>query len=141
MRLAPLAFAVLALSSAAVHAQDVGEQREATMKAVGRSFGEINRMNRGQNPYDGAKAAAAFENIASNAAVFGTLFDDPKTTDKNSLPSIWENKADFTQRLEKLEADAKASIPAAGPDEAAFKAAFKTVASNCSGCHELYRGE
>jgi cytochrome c556 len=144
MRRAALAYALLALSTgafAAHAAQDIGDEREATMKAIGRSFGEINRMNRGQDAYDGAKAGAALEDIAEEAAHFGTLFEDPKTADKDALPAIWENKADFSQRVAKLSADAKAAIPGAGADEAAFKTAFQTVAPNCGGCHKLYRGE
>lgn len=117
------------------------EQREATMKEVGGAFGPLNRMNRGQAPYDGAQAAAHFEKIAAAATTFATLFEGAPSPSGDSLPSIWENKADFDARIAKLAADAKTGAAEAAKGEAEFKAAFATIQPQCGGCHQKYRGD
>lgn len=130
--------AALALSAGFAFAQDV-TQREVQMKEVGGAFGQLNRMNRGQDPYDPAKAKAAFERIAAAGTAFAPLFGAEPTAVGAALPSIWENKADFDQRLQKLISDAKAG--AATSDEAGFKTAFTTLQPSCGVCHKVYRGD
>ena len=140
MRLSGMTAAILFVATAtAVFAQ--AEQREAVMKEVGGGFGVINKMNRGQAPFDAAAATAAFEKIAAAGAGFAPLFDGAPSPTKTSLPAIWENKADFDTRLAKLQADATAGAAEAAKGEAEFKTAFSALAQNCSGCHEKYRGD
>jgi cytochrome c556 len=140
MRFGIILGAVLAAAGAtAVFAG--ADQREPTMKEVGGGFGPLNRMNRGQTPYNGAEAAANFEKIAAAATKFAPLFEGAPSPTQTSLPSIWENKADFDARLQKFAADAKAAAAEASKGEAEFKAAFATVQPQCGGCHEKYRGK
>jgi len=141
MRVRPIVIAlVLAATAGMAQAQDAIAGRQALMKSTGRAFGEINRMNRGQDPYDGAKAAAAFGTISANLEKFGGLFpEDSKSGDTEASPAIWENKADFEARVTKLATDAKAAAAASGQGEAEFKTAFQTIAPQCAGCHQNYR--
>jgi cytochrome c556 len=131
----------LAVAGAAFAQSDPIAARQAAMKEVGRNFGAVNRMNRGQDAYDGAAASAAFTAIATAAAGYAGLFPEGSETggDTEALPAIWENKAEFDALATKLEADAQAAAADAGKDEAAFKAAFANLARNCSGCHKKYR--
>ncbi len=132
--------ALLGVCATGVLAQDT-KPREATMKEVGRAFGDINKMNRGQAPYDAAAATAAFQKISASAKTFAPLFGPNPTPEGRALPSIWENKADFDARLTKLASDADAGAAAAPKGEAEFKTAFATLGANCSGCHDKYRGK
>ena len=132
-----LGAALLAATTSAVLAQS--DRREATMKEVGRNFGTLNRMNRGQVPYDGTAASQAFGRIAESAAEFGTLFEGAPSPGGDALPSIWENKADFDARIGKLSTDAKSAATEASKDEASFKSAFADLQPQCGGCHQKYR--
>lgn len=136
-----LALGAVAACATAVFAQDLAAEREPTMKKVGTAFGTVNKMNRGQAPYDGAGAAEAFKTIAENAKHFGTLFPAGGKAAGRALPSIWEQKADFDARLAKLETTAVAAATEAARGEAEFKAAFATVGPQCGSCHETYRGK
>lgn len=136
-----LALGITAACATAVLAQDLAAEREPTMKKVGTAFGTVNKMNRGQAPYDGAAATEAFTAIATNAKHFTTLFPADGKPAGRSLPSIWENKADFDARLAKLASSAAAAAPEAAKGEAEFKAAFATIGPQCGSCHETYRGK
>ncbi len=134
-----LGAALVVAGATAVLAQ--ADQREPTMKEVGGAFGPLNRMNRGQAPFDGAEATANFEKIAAAASKFATLFEGAPSPTATALPSIWENKADFDARVAKLASSAKAAAAEASKGEAEFKAAFATIQPQCGGCHEKYRGK
>lgn len=136
-----VALGMTAACATAVFAQDLAAEREPTMKKVGQAFGTVNKMNRGQAPFDGAAAAEAFTTIATNAKHFGTLFPADGKAEGRSLPSIWENKADFDARVAKLASSATAAAAEAAKGEAEFKAAFATVGPQCGSCHETYRGK
>lgn len=132
------AIAIIA-GTTAVLAQ--ADQREPTMKKVGSAYATLNKMNRGQQPFDSAAATAAFNAISENAKHFGTLFPPDGKPEGRALASIWENKADFDARVAKLSADAAAAAPEAAKGEAEFKAAFAAIRPQCGGCHKIYRGE
>jgi cytochrome c556 len=143
MRISRLFFALTAAAACttAVLAQDLAAEREPTMKKVSGAFATVNKMNRGQAPYDGAAAAEAFTTIAANTKHFATLFPADGKPAGRALASIWEKKADFDARLAKLESSATAAAAEAAKGEAEFKAAFATVGPQCGSCHETYRGE
>ncbi|BCJ92334.1 cytochrome c-556 [Terrihabitans soli] len=136
-----IATGLIAAGATAVLAQDLAADREATMKKVGGAFGAVNKMNRGQSPYDGAAAAEAFTTISTSAKHFATLFPADGKAAGRSLPSIWEKKADFDARVEKLASSSAAAATEAAKGEAEFKAAFATIGPQCGSCHETYRGE
>lgn len=136
-----LALGLAAACATTVLAQDLAAEREPTMKKVGGAFGTVNKMNRGQAPYDGAAAAEAFNTIAASAKHFGTLFPAGGKAAGRSLPSIWEKKADFDARVAKLASSAADAATEAAKGEAEFKAAFATIGPQCGSCHETYRGD
>jgi cytochrome c556 len=107
------AVAAIAVGATLVYAQnlDIIKQRQAAMKANASAAGDLIKMNKGELPFDIAKARASLKAIEEQAAKLKGLFpDDAKTGgDTAALPAIWEKKADFTARLDKLAADAKAA--------------------------------
>src|SRR5262249_27027494 len=108
--------------------------------ANGKAAGELVKMSKGELPFDVAKVHASLKVFEEQATKVKDLFpDDAKTGgETTALPIIWEKKADFTARLEKLASDAKAAGGAI-PDQASFKTELPKVLGNCGGCHKEYR--
>jgi cytochrome c556 len=132
----------VAVGATIVQAQnlDVIKARKDLMKAVGGGAGAGAKMMKGEEPFDLAKVQAALKTYADNTEKFKGMFgDDSKTGgDTTALPKIWEAKADFAAKADKMVADAKAAA-AAIKDEASFKTEWPKVMSNCGGCHKEYR--
>jgi cytochrome c556 len=134
-----LAVAAVALGVTTVTAQqDPIAARKAIMKANGEQAGIGAKMNRGEEPFDLAKAKKIFVTYQDVAKTHALWPDSSKTGDTAALPAIWENKADFEAKLTKLVNDAKAA-EAAVKDVDTFKAQFTEVQKNCGGCHQTYR--
>jgi len=136
------AAAVVALGATAVIAQqqDPIAARKALMKANGEQAQLGNKMAKGEEPFDLAKAKKVFATYQDASAKAPNLFPDNSKTggDTAALPAIWENKADFTAKLAKLGSDAKGA-EAQVKDLDSFKAQFTEVQKNCGGCHQTYR--
>ena len=134
-----LAVSVLAFGVTALSAQsDPIAARKAIMKANGEQAGIGAKMNRGEEPFDLAKAKKIFVTYQEVAKTHALWPDSSKTGDTAALPAVWENKADFEAKMTKLVNDAKAA-EAAVKDVDTFKAQFTEVQKNCGGCHQTYR--
>ena len=135
------ALGAVAIAVTAVMAQgDPIAQRKALMKSNGQNLGAVNRMVRGEDPFDVAKVNAAFAAWGENAPKISALFASPPPAgaETRALPKIWENKADFDTRpvaLAKAVADYKDKVKTL--DE--LKVAFPNVSKVCNDCHETYR--
>lgn len=133
----------LALGATVALAQnsDVIKQRQAAMKANGGAAKELAAMMKGEAAFDLAKVTASLKVFQEQAGKLKSLFPDDSKTGENTsaLPAVWENKADFLGRMDKLGADAKAAESTI-KDEASFKTEWaKFVSEDCGGCHKLYR--
>jgi cytochrome c556 len=132
---------VLTLSGLSGLAQqgDPIQQRQNLMKNNQEQARLLTGMARGQTPFNAASAQAAFARIEQNAQQIPTLFPAGSQQGKTAaLPAIWEHKADFDARANKLELDAKAAQTGI-TDQASLQAALQRVGQNCGGCHETYR--
>lgn len=142
MRRVLSAFAVIAVGATAVAAQNVAaiKERQAHLKEMGDAVKPVGAMFKGEEPFDLAKVQVALKLMQKKAPLLPPLFpDDSQTGHKtDALPIIWNEKADFESRFEKLGEGAKAA-EAAITDEAAFPAAWKEVVTNCSSCHKKFR--
>jgi cytochrome c556 len=135
------AIAAVALGATAVVAQqDPIAARKALMKANGQNGAVLAKMVKGEEPFDAAKAKAAFVTFQDAAAKMPNLFPDNSKTggETAASPKIWENMADIKAKFVKFGEDAKAA-EASVKDLDSLKAAFGNVGKNCGGCHELYR--
>lgn len=135
-----LAVAVVALGVTAVMAQsDPIAARKALMKENGGQSRIAREMIDGKQPFDLAKAHTVLQTFAAtNDKGKGLWPATSKTGETDSLPAVWENKADFDAKLAKFSADAKAQ-DATVKDLDTFKAAMGEVGKNCGGCHNTYR--
>ncbi len=115
-------------------------ERKAAMKAIGGANKAIQDMNKGDVPFDAAKASAAFKTMEAAMVKAKALFpDDSKTGgETQALPAVWEKKADFAAAFDKAIATAKAGA-AGSATEVSFKEQVKNVGPNCGGCHKDYR--
>lgn len=135
-----LAVAVAALGVTAVMAQsDPIAARKALMKENGGQSRIAREMMDGKQPFDLAKAHTVLRTFAGAHDKGKSLWpDSSKTGETDSLPAIWQNKADFDAKLAKFSADAKEQ-DAKVKDVDSFKAAMGEVGKNCGGCHNTYR--
>lgn len=136
-----LAMTAIAVGVTAVMAQsDPIAQRKALMKENNKHSGALNKMVRGEDPFDAAKVTAAFANWSATAAKLPPLFASPPPAgaDTRALPKIWENKPDFDAKLaawSKAVTDNKDK----GKTLDELKVSFAAVNNACNNCHELYR--
>ena len=143
-RLTVLAGLIAFGATAAYAAQNLAviKERKDQYETMGKSVKAPNKAFKGEAPFDLKAVKAALKVIQEKTAVLPKLFpDDSKTGgDTEALPKIWENKADFEGRFKKLGDVAKAAETGI-TDEVTFKAQWKDLMGNCSGCHKEYRQE
>lgn len=145
LRAAVIAIAIAAIAGttmtgASAQNVDVIKQRKALLKEMAEAAKLPGGMIKQEIPFDAAPVKAAIAKFVANGPQIAALFpDDSKTGgDTEALPAIWDNKADFQQRFEKLVADAKAA-EASITDEIAFQEEWPKVMGNCGACHKQYR--
>lgn len=138
-----VAAAVLTLGVSAVLAQqEVAVQQQNLMKAQARNmYGVVNKMAKGETPFDKAAAEAALKALGDDVAKIPNVFaTNPKQDVVNasfgSSQKIWQNKADFDA---KVPAVTKAIADAKFSDAASLKVAFDAIQAKCDGCHDTYR--
>jgi cytochrome c556 len=136
-----LAMATVASAVTVVMAQsDALSQRKALMKGNGQHFGTLNKMARGEEPFDATKVNVAFEHFSETVQKIPTLFAEPPKPgeDTRALPKIWETKSDFdakTADFGKVTGENKDKAKTV--DE--LKIAVPLIGKTCGNCHEPYR--
>ncbi len=136
-----IAVAAIEIGATAVLAQqDPIAARKALMKANGDQSKVATDMLEAKQPFDLAAAKKVFATFAEAGDKAPALFPDTSKTggDTAALPTIWEDKADFTARLAKFASEAKAA-GAPTKDFDSFKVQITEVRKNCGGCHQTYR--
>ena len=136
-----LVVAMLAFGATALVAQsDPIAARKALMKANGDQSKVATDMLEAKQPFNLDVAKKVFVTFAEAGEKAPVLFPDNSKTggDTAALPTIWEDKADFTARLAKFASEAKAA-GAATKDFDSFKVQITEVRKNCGGCHQTYR--
>lgn len=135
----------LLLGAGAVMAQqEIAVQQDNLMRSIAKNqYGIIQKMTKGDIPYDRKAAEQAIASIEADVAKIAKTFEvNPKQDVVNatygSSQKIWQNKADFDSKIppvQKAVADVKGKIT----DLASLKAAYTAVNDRCNDCHETYR--
>jgi len=145
MKVKNLAFAVVAMGVAAgvlaqVKPEDQIRYRQSVMNVMGRSFGALNAMAKGEAPYtkDAAARNAAIVEMMSGlpAPAFGAGTEKGAPTKADM--KIWSEGEKFKTAYEKMVGEVK-KLPAAAGDEATLKAQVGEVGKACKGCHDDFR--
>ena len=138
-----VAAAVLALGVSTVLAQqEVAVTQQNLMKSQGKSmYGVVNKMVKGDMPFDKAAADAALKALADDVAKIPTTFatnpkQDVKDATFGSSQKIWQNKSDFDAKVPLV---SKAIADAKFTDVASLKVAYDAIQEKCTGCHDTYR--
>ncbi len=119
------------------------EARQAQYKKIGGAFKTINDNLKSGSP-DIAAIQAAAASLPEIAATMGDWFPEgtgPESGVKTeALPAIWENRADFDQKIAAFQAAAaNLNTVAQGGDVAAIGAAFGATGGTCKACHDNFR--
>lgn len=132
---------VIAISAGSAWAQqDVITGRRDLMKRSGQQMGVVNRMVRGQDPFDAAKVTAAYEVWTDKAQKLATSFPDTsRTGDTRALASIWDDRAGFDAQIAQFAKDVSDTRVQAIADIDGLKAALPVLLKDCNSCHEKYR--
>ena len=133
---APLAFAQQ------VKPENQIKLRKSAYALMNHNFGSLAAMAEGKKPYNKEEAAR-------NADMIAMLSDVPKGffgegTDKGETkakPEIWQKRADFDAKMDKMITEAKKLPQAARTDLAAVNKAVGDVGDACKACHDDYRAK
>lgn len=135
----------LLLGAGAVMAQqEIAVQQDNLMRSIAKNqYGIIQKMTKGEIPYDRKAAEQAIASIEADVAKIAKTFEvNPKQDVVNATygasQKVWQNKADFDSKIppvQKAIADVKGKIT----DLASLKAAYTAVNDRCNDCHETYR--
>ena len=134
------ATAAVFVMTAASAQQDLLKTRQDLMKRSGQQMGVVNRMLRGQEPFDAAKVNAAFDAFADKAQKLPSLF--PAGSGKGetrALPKIWDDPKGWSAEIAKFAKDIADNRPKAVSSLDGLKAALPAISADCSSCHEGFR--
>src|SRR5512140_1792970 len=142
--------AVLCVAATALVAQaqqvkpeDHIKYRKAAYSLMGLNFGSLAAMAQDKKPYNKDEAIR-------NADFVALLATEPRHhfvegTDKGETkakPEIWQKRADFDQKMDKMVAETgKLPQVARNGDLAALKKAVADTGAACKACHDDYRAK
>ena len=116
--------------------------RQSYFAIVGMTFGPMGDMVKGDIEWNGEQFAAWASDLAAVSSVtvergFAPGSDKGKT---RARPEIWDNKADFEEKLGnfRMEAAKLAEVAATG-DRQAIAGQFRQTGGACKACHDNYK--
>jgi len=120
--------------------EEVVKARQEAMGQMGKTFGVIVPIVKGENPNvtDAVPAATAVNDIAKKLkAVFPAGTGRDAVAKTRAKPEVWSKRAEFDAAADKLVAESAKLIDAAKTGNIdTFRAQFKVYVGACGGCHE-----
>ncbi len=130
----------LAAVTSAVAQQDVIKARQDLMKRSGQQMGVVNRMVRGQDPFDAAKVNAAFDAWADKAEKLPGAFPaNSRQGETRALPKIWDDPNAWNAAIQKFRQDVSANRSKATANLDGLKEAVPAILNDCNARHENFR--
>ena len=118
--------------------------RQSLFAILGANFGPMSSMIKGEIPWDSKRFQGYAEDLATATELdFMRGFPDGKQPGQTRAKAeIWDNKADFEDKLNDLR-DAAAELAAAssGDDKKAIMEQFKATGGACKACHDEYKSK
>ena len=118
--------------------------RQSWFAMVGANFGPIYAMMEGDMPWDDAQMTMYADQLVQLAAMDVSRGFAPGT-DKGTTrakPEIWENQADFQQKMNDFRDAALAlQTAAAAGDRDAVKTQIGATGMSCKACHDEYKSK
>ncbi len=136
-----LLLAVTALSPLVLAVDDPAQERHERMEKVGDAAGPLGAMLKGELEFDAATAMSNWATMQSAIDGIGELFPEGSYVEgeKRAAQAVWDNRADFNQKMADFSASLEAAIEAHPQDLETYKPIAMDVFGNCKGCHEEYR--
>ena len=148
-RIVLLGAIVASASAVVVHAQPVKledqvKQRRSAFAVLGHNFANLGAMAQEKKPYNKDEAVRSAEIVAVLAPYPHGFFGEG--TDKGggetkARPEIWQKRADFDGKMDKMVGETKKLPQAARTDLAALKTAVGDAGNACKACHDDYRAK
>ena len=143
--------AALAVAATALLAQaqqpkpeDHLKWRKASYSLMGLHFGSLAAMAQDKKPYNKEEAIRDADFVALIATEPRLHFGEgtEKLEGSKAKPEIWQKRADFDQKMDKMVSEtAKLPQVARNGDLAALKKAVGDTGSACKACHDDYRNK
>jgi cytochrome c556 len=147
MKNAVIAAALLAIGSTSVTAQQMKAEnqvkyRKAAYQLMNLNFGSLDAMAEDKKPFNKQEAQRNADFVAMLATVPKGFFGEGTDKDTKAKPEIWQKRADFDAKMDKMVSEAQ-KLPGVvqGGDMAAFKKQVADVGAACKACHDEYRAK
>lgn len=118
--------------------------RQSWFALVGMNFGPMVEMLKGNIPWN-AEQMAAWGNDLGAIASMNTARGFPDGSEKGTTrakPEIWENKADFEDKMQDMKtAVAALQIAAASGDKGDIAKNIAATGKSCKACHDEYKSK
>ena len=147
MKVSPILAAACLLATAAI-AQERALKPESQVKLrksayalMNYNFGTLEAMAEGKRAYNKEEAGKAADWVANLSDVPKHFFGEgtDKAGDTRAKPEIWQKRADFDAKMDKMVAEAHKLPQAARTDQASLKKAVDATGDACGACHDDYR--
>jgi cytochrome c556 len=126
--------------SAQMQGLELVKQRKKEMGQMGKAFGPLVKIVKGENEnYDDALASAEIMNANAKKIVanFPAGSGRDAVPESRAKPDIWTKRAEFDAAAAKLVAESEKLIDAAKlKDPQAFRVQFKAYGAACGACHD-----
>ncbi|MCV2885126.1 cytochrome c [Aestuariibacter sp. AA17] len=121
------------------------EFRQALMQLVRSNVGSLGAMSKGKIPFDAAsmeKSGLRLEQLSLMMEDYFALDTRKFDVGSESLPKVWEDQADYKEKIQALtDAAAKLQNVAAAGNDSQYKAAIGGIFKTCKGCHDNYKAD
>lgn len=140
LTLAAVVVGIATSAAAQFKPEDQIRYRQSVMNVMGRSFGTLGAMAKGEMPYDKEQAVknAAIVEMMSALPVPAFGPGTEKGAPTKADMKVWSDAEKFKSAYDKMLAEVK-KLPAAAGDAATLKAQVGEVGKTCKGCHDDFR--
>ena len=115
--------------------------RKSAYALMNYNFATLDAMADGKRAYDKEAAGKAADWVANLSEVPRHFFGEgtDKVGETRARPEIWQKRADFDAKMDKMVSEAKKLPQAARTDLASLRKAVETTGDACGSCHDDYR--
>ncbi|HUP29918.1 MAG TPA: cytochrome c [Usitatibacter sp.] len=143
-----IAATIAVTAAVCVHAQqlkpeDQVKQRRAGYAVMGHNFASLTAMAQEKKPYNRDEAIRNAELVAALCDYMKAFFGEGTDHggDTKAKPEVWQKRADFDDKMDKMIVEARKLPAAARADLPALKKAVADAGKACKACHDDYRAK
>jgi cytochrome c556 len=142
---AAIAVAALAQTPGPSPGRQALESRKAVFTLIEANFRPLGAILKGDAPFDAAAAQKRADRIVFLAGLLDENFPESSNLgepDSKAKAALWEQRADFEQKLKRFQDHAAALVEVSATEKGAteaFDGAVATAAQDCKGCHDAYK--